>query len=308
MSVTLSAAEATSLVKARERFGVRLDLGRMHQLLAELGHPERGYRAIHVVGTNGKSSAARAIESLLLAERHSVGTYLSPHVISFAERFRLDGAELDVGAVIGAVIDSVESVERAMGEPVTQFELLTAAALNAFAVSGVDVAVVEAGLGGRYDATNVLDASVVVLTNIGLDHQEQLGQTRELIAEEKLAVLRPGATLVLGEPEWADRAVELGAARVVSRFRHRGGGPLGGRKRISATRRSRVRCRMFPFLGDSSTLTTTPLRSGTALTTPTRSRGSRASSARASAFSSSRFSPTRTSTASFARSPSSVAT
>lgn len=216
MSATLSAAEACALVGARERFGVRLGLDRMLSLLAELGHPQRRYPAIHVVGTNGKSTVARKIEALLQANGQRTGTYLSPHVTSFAERFRVDGEELQIETVLEPVLEAVAIVDRTASEPVTQFELLTVAALNAFATEGVDVAVVEAGLGGRHDATNVLSADVVVLTNVALDHEQQLGTRRSEIAEEKLAVISPGATVVLGEPEWRSRALGLGATRVLS--------------------------------------------------------------------------------------------
>ncbi len=215
MSATLSAADALALVEARDRFGVQLGLDRMRRLMAELGHPERRYRVVHVVGTNGKSTAARRIEALLRANGQRAGTYLSPHVISLAERFRVDGVELELSSVIAPVLEAVDTVEADAGEPVTQFELLTIAALNAFAAEAVDVAIVEAGLGGRHDATNVLSAEVVVLTNIALDHEKELGTERSVIADEKLAVVDPGATVVLGEPEWRDKAIARGAERVL---------------------------------------------------------------------------------------------
>jgi dihydrofolate synthase/folylpolyglutamate synthase len=201
-----SAAEAylESLSPWPEEFG----LGRMHELLERLGHPERRYPAVHVVGTNGKSTTASMTEALLKAQGLRVGTYLSPHVISWRERIRIDGAEGDLDAFVDA--------GRSVGvDDATQFEVLTAAALHGFAKAEVDVAVVEAGLGGRLDATNVLEAKIVVLTNIGLDHSEQLGSTREEIAAEKLAVVREGATVVLGEPEWEPAAKERGAGEIV---------------------------------------------------------------------------------------------
>jgi dihydrofolate synthase/folylpolyglutamate synthase len=215
VSATLSPAEARELVDARERFGVRLGLERMWRLLDALDHPERRYGAIHIVGTNGKSTAARTIEGLLQASGVRTGTYLSPHVVSLAERFRVGGAELDVGRVIAPVLGAVAAVDTEAEEPVTQFELLTIAALNAFAEASIDVAIVEAGLGGRYDATNVLDAEIIVLTNVALDHQEHLGTTRPEIASEKLAVIKPGATVVLGESEWGAAAEAHGATRVL---------------------------------------------------------------------------------------------
>jgi len=188
-----------------EEFG----LGRMRALLAELGEPQRAYPAIHVVGTNGKSTATRRAAAFLARAGLAVGAYTSPHVSGWSERIQVDGEDADFEAAIGRVRAAAERIGA------TQFETLTAAALAEFAVAGVDVAVVEAGLGGRLDATNVLEAGVVVLTNVSLDHTDVLGETREQIAREKLAVIAEGATVVLGEPEWEKLARELGAARIV---------------------------------------------------------------------------------------------
>jgi dihydrofolate synthase / folylpolyglutamate synthase len=164
----------------------------MRALLAELGDPQLTYPAIHVVGTNGKSTTTRITAALLRAKGLRVGAYTSPHVSGWHERLDTDpeGFERAVARVRPAA-------ERSGA---TQFETLTAAALEEF--RGVDVAVVEAGLGGRLDATNVLRAPVVVLTNVGLEHTDVLGETREEIAREKLAVVHDGATVVLCEPEW----------------------------------------------------------------------------------------------------------
>ena len=194
-----------SLTPWPEEFG----LGRMRTLLAELGEPQRRYPAIHVVGTNGKSTTARLAEALLAGAGLRVGTYLSPHVTGWAERIRVDGREADFEAAVTRIRPAAERLGA------TQFEVLTAAALAEFAAAGVDVAVVEAGLGGRLDATNVLHAPVVVLTNVSLEHTEVLGETREAIAAEKLAVVPPGATVVLGQPEWEALARSEGAAAVV---------------------------------------------------------------------------------------------
>ena len=187
-----------------EEFGV----GRMRELLDRLESPQRRFRAIHVVGTNGKTTTARSAEALLLAEGMAAGTYTSPHVVSWGERIRVDGEEADIDAALARVRADAEAVGA------TQFEALTAAALAEFAEAEVDVAVVEAGLGGRHDATNVLDAPVVVLTNVALEHVDVLGATREEIAGEKLAVVRPGALVVVGEPEWEQAARAAGAAGV----------------------------------------------------------------------------------------------
>ncbi len=185
-------------------------LERMHGLLAALGHPEAGLPAVHVVGTNGKSTTTRMVEALLLEDGRRAGAYLSPHVRSWAERIRIGGKEADLPAALAAVRPAAEQLDA------TQFEVLTAAALVAFRAATVDAAAVEAGLGGRHDATNVLDETrVVVLTNVSLEHTEVLGSTREAIAAEKLAVVRPGCTVVVGEPEWEEAALLAGAGRVV---------------------------------------------------------------------------------------------
>lgn len=182
---------------------------RMLALLRELDEPQARFPAIHVVGTNGKSTTTRLTEALLLDAGLSVGCYLSPHVRGWSERIRVDGEEADFETAVARVRPAAESLGA------TQFEVLTAAALLAFAEAAVDVAVVEAGLGGRHDATNVVRTDVVVLTNVALDHMDVLGDTREAIAAEKLAVVQAGCIVVLAEPEWRELAGENGAAEVV---------------------------------------------------------------------------------------------
>ena len=181
----------------------------MRALLRELGEPQERFPAIHIVGTNGKSTTARLTEALLSDAGLSVGAYISPHVRGWAERIRIGGTEADFEAAVEAVRPTAESLEA------TQFEAVTAAALLAFAAANVDVAVVEAGLGGRHDATNVLRTRVVVLTSVALEHMDVLGETREAIAAEKLAVVQPGSTVVLSEPEWRKLAEDNGAATVL---------------------------------------------------------------------------------------------
>ncbi len=186
-------------IDSLQLFGMRFGLERMHGLLDRLGHPERSFDAIHVVGTNGKGSTTLYAEALLRAEGVHVGAYLSPHLTSFRERIRIGGAEIHAAAYEAAVL----RVRDAVGAGVTQFEALTGAAFAAFAAAGVRWAVVEAGLGGRLDATNVLARSrVQVLTNISLEHTELLGETREAIAAEKLAVVPAGGVVVVGEAGW----------------------------------------------------------------------------------------------------------
>jgi dihydrofolate synthase / folylpolyglutamate synthase len=184
-------------------------LDRIKALLRELGDPQLRYPSIHIVGTNGKSSVTRTTEELLAQAGAGVGSYLSPHVRGWSERIRVRGEEADFDAAIERVREQAERIGA------TQFELLTAAALAEFAAAEVDVAVVEAGLGGRHDATNVLRSTIQVLTNVGLEHTDVLGTTREAIAAEKLAVVQPGSTVVLGEPEWETLARQNGAAMVV---------------------------------------------------------------------------------------------
>jgi dihydrofolate synthase / folylpolyglutamate synthase len=189
-----------------EEFG----LGRMRALLAALGDPQLAYPAIHVVGTNGKSTATRTIETLLLAEGLSVGATVSPHVRDWSERITAGGEPADFEAAVARVRPQAEA------QGATQFETICAAAFAEFAVRGVDVAVVEAGLGGRLDATNVLRSPVVLLTNVGLEHTDVLGETRAQIAAEKLAVVQEGTVAVLPDDEFAHLAgpnVLVGGAR-----------------------------------------------------------------------------------------------
>jgi dihydrofolate synthase/folylpolyglutamate synthase len=204
-----SAAENASWLESLSPWPEEFGLARMEQLLSALGDPQRSFRAIHVVGTNGKTTTTRLLEALLSGEDLAVGAYTSPHVLGWAERLRARGAEVDLEHALSRVRGAAEEAGA------TQFEVLTAAALAEFAAQEVDVAVVEAGLGGRLDATNVLRAGLVVLTNVGLEHTEVLGDTRELIAAEKLAVTPLGATVILGEAEWEEAARAAGAESVV---------------------------------------------------------------------------------------------
>jgi dihydrofolate synthase/folylpolyglutamate synthase len=175
----------------------------MHRLSTLLGMPQHRFASIHVVGTNGKSSVTRMIAALLEAHGLRTGACLSPHSSRWSERVLIGGREIEEAAFAAAVERAAlaaESVNRSLeeGEVVTQFELATAAAFVAFAAARVEVAVVEAGLGGRLDATNTIPSRVTVLTSVGLDHTEWLGESKEEIAREKLAVLRDHTKLVVG--------------------------------------------------------------------------------------------------------------
>jgi dihydrofolate synthase / folylpolyglutamate synthase len=195
--------DAQRYLLSLELFGMRFGLDRMQRLMTALGHPQRRFASIHVVGTNGKSSTVRMIAAILARHGLHTGAYLSPHLVSFGERIRIDDADLEPTAFAAAVqhaAHAAELVDRSLGgdDRVTQFEALTAAAYWELASRGVEVAVIEAGLGGRYDATNVIPSKVQVLTSVGLEHTRWLGPTISDIAAEKLAVVTEGGTLVLG--------------------------------------------------------------------------------------------------------------
>jgi dihydrofolate synthase / folylpolyglutamate synthase len=195
--------DAERYLESLEMFGMRFGLERMRRLMTALGSPQDRFDAIHVVGSNGKTSTARMIAALL--ERHGLrtGAYTSPHLTSFSERVEVGGRAVGDERFAAAVARSAEAaalVDRTLepGDRVTQFEVLTAAAYWELARSRVDVAAVEAGLGGRYDATSVIASAVQVLTNVSLEHTRWLGPTERHIAEEKAAVVPAGGTLVAG--------------------------------------------------------------------------------------------------------------
>ena len=221
MSAAWDLARAEEHLLSLELFGMRFGLERMRRLLTVLGSPQERFEAVHVVGTNGKSSTVRFTAALLEAHGVRTGAYLSPHLTSYAERIRVGDSDVsgrDFAAAIQRAAAAAAKVDRTSpeGDRVTQFELLTAAAFSELARREVEVAVVEAGLGGRWDATNVLGAPVVVLTNVGLEHTRWLGPTIADIAGEKLAVVREGATLVLGDDSAEVAALaERTGARIV---------------------------------------------------------------------------------------------
>jgi dihydrofolate synthase/folylpolyglutamate synthase len=218
----MNLGQAEDYLLGLELFGMRFGLDRMHKLMTVLGMPQRRYASIHVVGTNGKSSTTRMIAAIL--ERHGLvtGIYTSPHLRGFPERIEVREQPLDDAAFAEAVAraaHAAEMVNRTLpeGDEVTQFEALTAAAFHALAVAKVDVAVIEAGLGGRWDATNVIPSKVQVLTSVGLDHTHWLGDTVADIAGEKVAVVRDHSTFVI-PPDLAPEAVPV--AREIAAERH----------------------------------------------------------------------------------------
>ena len=232
----------------------------MRKLTAVLGMPQHRFASIHVVGTNGKSSVVQMTAALLEAHEISTGACLSPHLARWSERVQVRGHEIDAplfAAAVARTAEAAEVVNRSLdeGEEVTQFEVATAAAFVALAAAGVDVAVIEAGLGGRLDATNVITSRVTVLTNVGLDHTEWLGESPAEIAAEKLAVLRDQSVLVLGRtgPEvtrLAEEAAERHGARFVRAAEDPGPGvDLRARGAFQRRNFALARCTAEAFLG-----------------------------------------------------------
>jgi dihydrofolate synthase / folylpolyglutamate synthase len=191
---------AVAALRSRGRFGISLGLERIEALLDEVGHPERQLRGALVGGTNGKGSVVALARSVLQEAGLRVGTMPKPHLVSYRERIAIDGRPISreaFAAALESVTPAVERVSARLGPP-TEFEALTAAAFAHLAESGIDLALVEVGLGGRLDATNVLDAGVTVITNVQHDHERLLGSTLAAIGAEKAAIIKPGNLAVTG--------------------------------------------------------------------------------------------------------------
>jgi dihydrofolate synthase / folylpolyglutamate synthase len=213
-------AQAEAALDQRGFTRMVFDLSRIEELLDVLGSPQRAYPSIHLTGTNGKTSTARMIDSLLRAHGLHTGRYTSPHLETIRERISLDGEPVEeeqFARIFAEVSPVAELLDARNPESLTYFDMTTALAFATFADAPVDVAVVEVGLGGAEDATNVLQAGVTVITPIGLDHTEWLGDTVADIALAKVGIVHPGSTLVCAEqPEEAmsqilDHCAEIGA-------------------------------------------------------------------------------------------------
>lgn len=203
---------------ARRTFGIKPGLRVMTELFRELGDPQKSVRVVHVAGTDGKGSVSTMVASVLRRAGAKVGLYTSPHLVRLTERFRIDGREMPEETLL-ALLDEVEAasrrlVARGLPEP-TFFEATTALCFLWFAREGVRLAVAEVGMGGRLDATNVLEPLVSVVTRIGIDHAQYLGDTIEKIAAEKAGIVRPGVPVVIGAMPEAARAVVLARAREI---------------------------------------------------------------------------------------------
>jgi len=210
--------ESTGLPAGADRRATAPTLDRIKALVDLLGSPQESYAEIHLTGTNGKTSVARMTSALLEASGLSVGTYTSPHLEEVNERIVWNGEPVD-DATLAQLLSRIADIEEHLPARPSYFEILTAAALEWYSDVAVDVAVVEVGVGGTWDATNVVDGRVAVVTNVSVDHVEYLGPTREQIATDKAGIVKPGSTLVLGETDSAlvPRFLDRGAASVVTR-------------------------------------------------------------------------------------------
>ncbi len=191
---------AVAALRTRGRFGISLGLARVEAILDELGNPQRQLRGALIAGTNGKGSVVAMARSVLQAAGMTVGTMPKPHLVTYRERIAIDGRPIAPGrfaAAVASVLPAIEQVERRLGPP-TEFEALTAAAFGELARAKVDIALVEVGLGGRLDATNVLDPGVAVVTNVQHDHERLLGSTLAAIGTEKAAIIKAGNLAVTG--------------------------------------------------------------------------------------------------------------
>ena len=192
--------EAVVALSERGRFGVSMGLQRVERLMAEVDHPERDLRGALVGGTNGKGSVVAMARSVLTVAGHRVGTMPKPHLVSYRERVAIDGEPIgqdEFAAAVARVLPAIDRVAAEVGPP-TEFEALTAAAITELARQRVDLAIVEVGMGGRLDATNVLDLGVAAVTNVQRDHEAYLGSTLAAIGREKAAIIKPGNLAVTG--------------------------------------------------------------------------------------------------------------
>lgn len=211
--------EALSYISKQGRFGMKLGTARTRAILDRLGGPDRRLKGALIAGTNGKGSTGACMATILQAAGHNVGFMPKPHLISYTERIELNGGpitEAEFVETLEALIPTFNSVAAEMGQA-TEFEMLTAMAL-AYLAPRIDRLVCEVGLGGRLDATNVLDLGVAVITNVDLDHQKYLGDTIEQIAHEKAAIIKPHNHVVTG--------CEGSALAIVEEHAHRAGSPV----------------------------------------------------------------------------------
>jgi len=213
--------EALSWLYGRETMGIKFGLGNTMRLLAKLGDPHRRFRSVHVAGSNGKGSVSAMTASVLQEAGYVTGLYTSPHLVDFRERMRVDGRCIPEAVLLRLIEEVREIAESATApeERLTFFELTTGMAFAYFADAGVEEAVVEVGMGGRLDATNVISPDCCAITRIGLEHTKYLGSTLEAIAGEKAGIIKPGVPVVAIDQE--DKVID-----VLRRTSHERGAPL----------------------------------------------------------------------------------
>lgn len=226
---SMTYAQAVERLRRALQFGINPSLDGIRALAAALGSPEARFRSVQVTGTNGKTSVTRLVGAILSAHGARTGTYTSPHLVSYTERILIDGEPVSeelFAAAVSVAADAADTLAArgaealclpadAVAASVTEFELITAAALWAFAQESVEWAALEVGMGGRWDATSVVCPEVAVITGVALDHIERLGETREAIAEDKAQIIKPGSTAVLGPgTEGVDDVIRARAAAV----------------------------------------------------------------------------------------------
>jgi dihydrofolate synthase / folylpolyglutamate synthase len=209
--------DSLNYLRNLEQFGIKFGLDNISAIVARLGHPEQAYRTVHIAGTNGKGSVAAMVDAALRAAGHRSARYTSPHLIDLAERFTIGGRPVDQMELVAAtavVRDAIEDLRRngTLDVQPTFFEATTAIAFELFRRATVDVAVLEVGLGGRLDATNVVTPVVTAITSIAFDHQQYLGTTLGEIAREKAGIIKPGVPVIVGPLSAEADAVITGVA------------------------------------------------------------------------------------------------
>ncbi len=216
--MALSYSASIDFLYGLQKYGIKLGLDNIAGLLTRLGHPERRFPSLHIGGTNGKGSTAAMAAAVFQEEGLRVGLYTSPHLVDFRERIRVNGQPISDEGV--SELTERLQLAAALGPTPTFFEFTTALAFQYFADSAVDVAVVEVGMGGRFDATNVLAPLASGITNVALDHQDHLGHTVEAIAFEKAGIIKPGVPVVIGRmaPEAMPVIEQVAADRGASCF------------------------------------------------------------------------------------------
>ena len=207
-----------------EQFGMKFGLENIRTIVDALGRPDRAFRSIHIAGTNGKGSVTAMLDAVLRAAGHRAAMYTSPHLVDLTERFVIDGHPVErekLVSVLGELRDLIGGLVAGGALPAqpTFFEVATAAALELFRGAGVEVAVMEVGLGGRLDATNVITPVMTAITSIAFDHEKYLGYTLAAIAEEKAGIIKPKVPVVLG-------AMEPAATAAIERIAHERGAPV----------------------------------------------------------------------------------